>query len=77
MTVIYGMLLVDVTADGMGHPRCAMDEPGIENINHILSLQYFGDSIDRDLEVAREWGLQWGDVWNSQSRPTPPRPALP
>lgn len=57
MTIIYRTLLVDVTASGMGHPGCAVDKPGTENINHRLSLQCFGDLIDRDLEVAWEWGL--------------------
>ena len=38
MAIIYRTLLVDVTAGGLGHPSCAMDEPETENINQILSL---------------------------------------
>lgn len=57
MVIIYRTLLVDMTAGVLGHPSCAMDESETEDINQILSLQGFGNSIDRDLEVLREWEL--------------------
>lgn len=57
MVITYRTLLVDMTAGVLGHPSCAMDEPETEGINQILSLQGFGDSIDRDLEVLHQWEL--------------------